>query len=124
MQAAHELLRMHASLEFSHESRSAFLTHSLDEPTVRTDALGAIVTFRRPWVVLVHDAILLTPPVQRRHEEDEAEHPPDDRNLHAVELLQRSYIATRALRPLLLEAVVERKFHDLTILWTVDSGAT
>merc|ERR1711879_64844 len=58
---------------------------SLDEPTVRADALGAIVPFRRPGVVLMHNAVLLRPPVQRTHEDDQAKHPPGDGDLHTEE---------------------------------------
>merc|ERR1719253_508971 len=97
--------------------------HSLEEPAVGAHALGAVMTLGHPGVVLVEHAVLLAPPVHRRHEEDKAEHPPDDRDLHTVVLLQVGHRAVRALRAALLQAVPQDELHDLSILGAVDAAA-
>merc|ERR1719253_139704 len=97
--------------------------HSLEEPAVGADALGAVVTLGHPGVVLVEHAVLLAPPVHRRHEEDKAEHPPDDRDLHAVVLLEITHGAIRALGAALLQAVPKDQLHDLAILRAVGAAA-
>merc|ERR1719253_807458 len=96
---------------------------SLEEPAVRADTLGAVVTLGHPGVVLVEHAVLLAPPVHGRHEEHKAEHPPDDGDLHAVVLLQVAHGAVRALRPPLLETVPEDQLHHLAILRAVGAAA-
>merc|ERR1719188_2046529 len=96
----------------------------LDEPAVRTGPGRAVVALRAPGVVVVHHAVLLAPPVERRHEEDQAEHPPGERHLHSVVLLQVLHGVRAALRATLLQPVPEDELHHLTILWPVEARAS
>merc|ERR1719491_114867 len=93
------------------------------EPTVWADANGAIVALRHPWVVIVDHAVLLAPPVERRHHEAQTEHPPHDCDLHAVELLQVGDVAWTALRTTLLQPVPKHELHHLAILWAMEACA-
>merc|ERR1719468_444778 len=84
--------------------RTATTTSSLEEPDVVAGAARAVVARGHPGVVVVDHAVLFAPPVEGRHEEDEAEHPPDDGHLQAVELAHALDCGLGALRPALLEA--------------------
>eukprot|EP00441_Pelagodinium_beii_P046121 CAMPEP_0197619260 /NCGR_PEP_ID=MMETSP1338-20131121/323_1 /TAXON_ID=43686 ORGANISM="Pelagodinium beii, Strain RCC1491" /NCGR_SAMPLE_ID=MMETSP1338 /ASSEMBLY_ACC=CAM_ASM_000754 /LENGTH=133 /DNA_ID=CAMNT_0043188193 /DNA_START=105 /DNA_END=506 /DNA_ORIENTATION=- len=86
--------------------------------------MGAIGALAHPWVVVVHHAVLLAPPVQWCDEEDEAKHPPDHGNLHSEELLKVCSGDACTLWAPLLEPVPKHQLHHLTVLWPVDATAT
>merc|ERR1712032_346831 len=99
------------------------LAWSLNEPTVWSNTFRAIVPLGRPRVMLVHDAVFLCPPIQRTHEDNEAEHPPHNSDFHAVELPKVINVSVRALRAPLLETIPQSQLHDLTILRTAHAGS-
>lgn len=74
--------------------------------------------------MVVHHAVLLTPPIERRHEEAQTEHPPGECNFHTVILLQVGNGVGTTLRAALLQPVPEYKLHDLAILRAVETGAS
>merc|ERR1719148_109367 len=97
---------------------------SLLKPTIWPDANGPVVALRHPWVVVVDHAVLLAPPIQRRHHKAQAKHPPDDRDLHAVELLQVGHVTWASLRAALLQPVPQHKLHDLAIFGAMEACST
>ena len=99
----------------------AGITASLEEPGVGAHAAGAVHALGHPRVVVVDHAVLLPPPVERRHEEHQAKHPPHNCDLHSVELLQVCCRHALALGALLLQPIPQRQLHDLSVLWAMDT---
>merc|ERR1711957_592030 len=85
---------------------------------------GAIVTLGGPWVVIMNNAVLFSPPIERCNHEAQAEHPPDDSDLHSVELAQCLEISTNTLWPPLLQPVPQDEFHHLCVLRAVNPTAS
>merc|ERR1712151_488674 len=78
---------------------------SFKEPSICTWASTAIVPWWHPWVAVVHDTVLLAPPIHWSHEENKAEHPPHDGNFHSVEFPQIINVAIGTLWAALFQPV-------------------
>merc|ERR1719282_2064674 len=74
--------------------------------------------------MVVHHTVLLSPPIQGRHEEDKAEHPPSERNFHTVEFPEFGNVDDTTLRSLLLQSVPQDELHHLTVLWPMHTRSS